>query len=70
MAFELVPRDAAAQAVLDAALELARLDLDRPTAASSSPWRRAALDEAVERDPNADERYAPSPRSTRGATRA
>jgi hypothetical protein len=30
------------------------------------PWRAAALAEAVERDPG----YAPSPRISRGATRA
>jgi hypothetical protein len=32
-------------------------------------WRRAALREGVERD-DAEVGYAPSPRSTRGATRA
>ncbi len=35
----------------------------------ASAWWRAAVREAVDREPNAA-RYAPSRRSTRGATRA
>jgi hypothetical protein len=34
-----------------------------------SPWSRAAVREAVDNEPRTS-RYAPSPRSTRGATRA
>ena len=37
--------------------------------AYESAWRQAALSEGVERG-DADAGYAPSPRSTRGATRA
>jgi hypothetical protein len=68
--FELVHPDGAAQRLVDAALALAPVELDAANVGYSSPWRRAALLEAVDRDPCSDERYALSPRSTRGATRA
>jgi hypothetical protein len=70
MALELVPPDHAAQAALQAALALVPLDIEPARPASSSPWRLAAVAEGVDREPAADDRYAPSPRSTRGATRA
>ena len=70
MTFELARPDAPAQAVVDAALALVRVEVEAAHLGYSSPWRLAALLEAVDREPTADERYAPSPRSTRGATRA
>jgi hypothetical protein len=70
MALELVPPDGGAQAAVEAALELASVAPERANVGYSSPWRVAALLEAADREPCADERYAPSPRSTRGATRA
>jgi hypothetical protein len=49
---------------------LRTIGVDTPRArAYEDAWRRAALQEGVEGD-DADVRYAPSPRSTRGATRA
>lgn len=50
------------RALLEALAAAQQAALRRP----QSAWRKAALDEAVERD----EVYAFSPRSTRGATRA
>jgi hypothetical protein len=68
--FELVPPDGEAEGLVDAALELVPVELEPANVGYSSPWRRAALLEAVDRDSCSDERYALSPRSTRGATRA
>lgn len=51
------------------ALADAGLGADETPAAYRSAWRRAAAEEAVSDEPFA-EGYAPSPRSTRGATRA
>jgi hypothetical protein len=49
---------------------LAAVGADAPRAqVYEGAWRRAALAEGVERD-DPDVGYAPSPRSTRGATRA
>lgn len=70
MGLDLDPADGRAQAALDHALSLASIELDPGFPGYASPWRVAALAESVERDPRADESYAPSPRSTRGATRA
>jgi len=56
-------RRALAELVLDRATERpGRLEYD-------DAWRRAGLEEGVFRG-DADSDYAPSPRSTRGATRA
>jgi hypothetical protein len=52
------------------AFALAGVRLDRAPAAYTSEWRRAAACEAVGGELSAPRRYAPSPRSTRGATRA
>ena len=70
MVLELVRRDGDAQAAVDAALALVPLDLEVVHLGYSSQWRLAALVEAVDREPSAEARYAPSPRSTRGATLA
>ena len=45
---------------------------DQGASAYTSPWRRAGLQEGIERDEGDGEPvgYAFSPRSTRGATRA
>lgn len=51
------------------ALARAALRLDGPSEAYASPWRRRAALEAVDNEPEPT-RYARSPRSTRGATRA
>ena len=48
------------------ALAVVAADAKRSTFAYGSAWRRAALGEAVDRDPG----YVPSPRSKRGAARA
>ena len=69
MEIVVVPRVAAAQTrALAAVLEEAGI---RPPHGYGyeSAWRRSALCEAVERCEREDA-YAPSPRSTRGATRA
>ena len=50
------------------ALERAGVRLDGQPEAYRSAWRRAALREGTDDEPVP--RYAPSPRSTRGATRA
>jgi hypothetical protein len=70
MTLELVPPGGDAHAVVDAALTLVPVELEPAHLGYASPWRLAALLEAVGRKAAADERYAPSPRSTRGATRA
>jgi hypothetical protein len=45
--------------------------LDGRTGAYESAWRRTALEEAVDAaQPESEDGYALSPRSTRGATRA
>jgi hypothetical protein len=70
MALQITPqlRDPERRAV-GHALERAGIRLDgRPETYASAWWRTAAL-EAVDNTP-APARYAPSPRSTRGATRA
>ena len=69
MNVEITPAiEEAQRAALLAALERAavRADEDDPY---RRPWRTAGLREAAEGD-EADVRYAFSPRSTRGATRA
>jgi hypothetical protein len=50
------------------ALRRVGVGLERRSPSHDSAWRQAAAREAV--DPEPGERYAPSPRSTRGATRA
>jgi hypothetical protein len=70
MPFELVRPNGEAQGLVDAALALVPVELEAANVGFSSPWRRAALLEAVDREPCWGERYALSPRSTRGATRA
>lgn len=69
MDFEVVPplREPEQQAVRQA-LERAGVRLDGQPEAYRSAWRRAALREGTDAEPVP--RYAPSPRSTRGATRA
>jgi hypothetical protein len=53
------------------ALARAGLPLDGAPAAYRSRWKRTAGEEAVDdAPPDLEDRYAPSPRSTRGATRA
>lgn len=70
MVLELVRRDGDAQAAVDAALALVPLELETVHVGYSSRWRLAGLVEAVDLDPGAEAPYAPSPRSTRGATLA
>lgn len=60
--------EAERQAVRNA-LVRAGIQLDGTPDAYGNAWRRAAAREAVESEP-APGRYARSPRSTRGATRA
>jgi hypothetical protein len=51
------------------ALARVGLSLEKAHQAYRSPWRRTAIEEAL--DPEAEPAlYTPSPRSTRGATRA
>jgi hypothetical protein len=65
------PLPEAERNALSHALERAGVRLDGLPEAYASPWRRAAAREAVDNQPaRAQSRYAPSPRSTRGATRA
>jgi hypothetical protein len=59
----------AEQEALRAALEGAGVSLAPHPRGYESAWRRAASREAVDNHPMA-QRYARSPRSTRGATRA
>lgn len=69
MDIEAVPPLAApGQRALIEALERAGVRLDPAPAAYESAWRAAGLRDVVEADELED--YAPSPRSTRGATRA
>jgi hypothetical protein len=63
------PLDERDAVVVGRALELAIGSLATRSPAATSEWRRAAAREAVEGELE-DARYAPSPRSTRGATRA
>lgn len=63
------PRSGEAEAVL-AALDEAGIASDLAPTGRDNAWRAAALAEAVDRDPRDVDGYAPSPRSTRGATRA
>jgi hypothetical protein len=51
------------------ALRRSGMPLDGRPAAYESPWRRAGAREAIDNEP-ATARYARSPRSMRGATRA
>jgi hypothetical protein len=66
------PAAPATRAAVLAALTAAGVDLAPEPDRYQSPWRTAALTEGVDRSaPDAGEpRYALSPRSTRGATRA
>lgn len=57
------------QAGLRQALALAGVRIAVTQEALNGAWFRAAVREAVDREPVVA-RYAPSPRSTRGATRA
>jgi hypothetical protein len=57
------------QLAVSAALEQAGVRLDGLPDAYRNAWRRRAAREAVENQPEGV-RYTPSPRSTRGATRA
>jgi hypothetical protein len=59
----------AAQTAVVRALATAGVRMQREPDVYASPWRRAGAREAVECQPPVA-RYAPSPRSTRGATRA
>ena len=69
MAIEVVPPVAEGESVaLRRGLATLGLRLDGQPEAYRSAWRRAALREATDNEPAP--RYAPSPRSTRGATRA
>lgn len=74
MAFEVVPYLTASESdAIRTALAEAGVRPDEPPVGYTSAWRRAAVAEAVEDElerslPAAG--YAPSPRSTRGATRA
>jgi hypothetical protein len=64
---ELVPDgDPGTLASVRAALDALRLLDEQRALAYGSEWRRHALADSVERDPG----YVPSPRSSRGATRA
>jgi hypothetical protein len=63
------PVSGAERAAVEVALVRAGVPLQEPPAGYLSRWRRAAAREAVENEP-ARARYALSPRSTRGATRA
>jgi hypothetical protein len=57
--------------VLAAALARAGIEANGPPPGYASRWRRAGFAEAVEREAApAPAPYAPSPRSSRGATRA
>jgi hypothetical protein len=58
-------------AALEGVLARIGLSADDPSAAEESRWAHTARHEAVDSaDASEDERYALSPRSTRGATRA
>ncbi len=75
MPIELVPGgDAPARAAVAAALTAACVELGPVATQYRSAWRLAALAESVERGGTepapGDDRYALSPRSTRGAMRA
>jgi hypothetical protein len=69
MAIEVVPAVSEGEsAALHRALATLGVHLDGQPEAYRSAWRRTALREATDNEPVP--RYAPSPRSTRGATRA
>ena len=75
MAFDVQPSVGDSElAAIRAAFERVGLPLDTRPAAYTSNWRRAALEEAFDDEPEPVRpepvRYAPSPRRTRGATRA
>jgi hypothetical protein len=65
----LPPISVSERAALDRALVRAGIRVEAASEALSSPWLRKGVSEAVDRQPPVA-RYAPSPRSTRGATRA
>jgi hypothetical protein len=70
MAVEITPPlSEAGRRAVGHALEREGVRLDGPPEPYTSPWRRIAAREAVDNQPG-PARYAPSPRSTRGATRA
>lgn len=70
MALEITPHlDDAEREALRAALDRAGVSLEPRPPGYESAWRRAASREAVDNEPEA-RRYARSPRSTRGATKA
>jgi hypothetical protein len=62
------PVDSSGQRAVIEALERAGVRVEVAPAAYESAWRAVGLSEAV--DGEEPEAYAPSPRSTRGATRA
>jgi hypothetical protein len=62
------PVDDPTERALNTALRAIEVDTPRVRAYDDA-WRRAALHEGVEGD-DAEVGYVPSPRSTRGATRA
>lgn len=62
------PLDESEQRALIGALERAGVPVDGAPEQYRSAWRAAGLRDALE--PDEAESYAPSPRSTRGATRA
>ncbi len=64
------PADAAVLAAVRQAAMLADLVEEGGAASDASAWRHAALEEGVGGDPVTNRAQAPSPRSTRGATRA
>jgi hypothetical protein len=69
MAIEVVPPVSEGEsAALRRGLTTLGVRLDGQPEAYRSAWRRTALREATDSEPVP--RYAPSPRSTRGATRA
>jgi hypothetical protein len=63
------PVDEALLAALEPLVVAATRQRKRGRSDDVSAWRRAAARESVENDPM-EAGYAPSPRSTRGATRA
>jgi hypothetical protein len=63
------PLPEAERRALRDALARSGIRIDSVSEAFTAAWFRAAVREAVDRSPAAG-RYAPSPRRTRGATRA
>ena len=69
MSLEVVPPVSGGEsAALRRGLTTLGVRLDGQPEPYRNPWRRTALREATDNEPVP--RYAPSPRSTRGATRA